>query len=447
MTQKAISVIILHLFFLIDINAQANKIVVLNKTNSTINSYYINDIFLGNPLNTLSNEKIEIKTDMPVWFIIADDAQFFYEAFPNDTLIILKQKGKIIVTPNFKGKGLNDIFSRFFFSERFLRKSIFKKSVYSKYTSLKIRDSVIEKKYYENCLFLKSIENEYLPIYIERFSTILQTSKILEKLNVYDPYIKINDLKYFYRDSLSNYCKFLNLQNRTPFNIFSDELATTLLDFFVLDNSNIFETADKYFTDDFRDFLITRTLIKRIRNSSISKKVCDSIIARFDIKNDMAIKREIIEREEMKKFTSTNKTFLTTNNNGIDFKDIVDTNKGNILYFDIWASWCKPCMEEMKFSKELSTIYKNKKIKFMYISMDNSKSAWTNYISKNNFLNNTKNSFLSINNFSSQLAKQLRITTIPRYILIGKDGKIITANAPRPSDPKLKTLLDNYINQ
>jgi len=35
--------------------------------------------------------------------------------------------------------------------------------------------------------------------------------------------------------------------------------------------------------------------------------------------------------------------------------------------------------------------------------------------------------------------------TIPRYIIIDKTGKIINDNAPRPSDPKLKILLDKLL--
>jgi hypothetical protein len=40
--------------------------------------------------------------------------------------------------------------------------------------------------------------------------------------------------------------------------------------------------------------------------------------------------------------------------------------------------------------------------------------------------------------FSFQKAYQ--ITGIPRFILIDPNGNIVDANAPRPSDPKLKEL-------
>ena len=36
-----------------------------------------------------------------------------------------------------------------------------------------------------------------------------------------------------------------------------------------------------------------------------------------------------------------------------------------------------------------------------------------------------------------------QITGIPRFILIDPEGKIVDANAARPSDPKLKMLLNS----
>ncbi|WP_373940989.1 hypothetical protein OEG92_14190 [Polaribacter sejongensis] len=43
--------------------------------------------------------------------------------------------------------------------------------------------------------------------------------------------------------------------------------------------------------------------------------------------------------------------------------------------------------------------------------------------------------------FSFQQAYQ--ISGIPRFILIDPQGNIVEANAPRPSDPRLKSLLES----
>ena len=50
--------------------------------------------------------------------------------------------------------------------------------------------------------------------------------------------------------------------------------------------------------------------------------------------------------------------------------------------------------------------------------------------------------FWSGRDFSFQQAYE--INAIPRFILIDPDGNILDANAPRPSDPSLKIMLDSF---
>ena len=42
----------------------------------------------------------------------------------------------------------------------------------------------------------------------------------------------------------------------------------------------------------------------------------------------------------------------------------------------------------------------------------------------------------------SKIAKDYKITGIPRFMVFGKDGQVVEANAPRPSAPELKELLE-----
>ncbi len=47
--------------------------------------------------------------------------------------------------------------------------------------------------------------------------------------------------------------------------------------------------------------------------------------------------------------------------------------------------------------------------------------------------------------FNSQISKDYNIRTIPRYIMVDKEGKLIDASAPRPNSDDLKTLLKNLL--
>ncbi len=44
------------------------------------------------------------------------------------------------------------------------------------------------------------------------------------------------------------------------------------------------------------------------------------------------------------------------------------------------------------------------------------------------------------NDWNSEFVKNYKINGIPRFILIDPNGKVVTPDAPRPSDPKLVEL-------
>lgn len=49
---------------------------------------------------------------------------------------------------------------------------------------------------------------------------------------------------------------------------------------------------------------------------------------------------------------------------------------------------------------------------------------------------------LADKNMESQFVKDYFIHAIPRFILLDPEGKIVSADAPRPSEDKLKELFD-----
>jgi hypothetical protein len=56
-------------------------------------------------------------------------------------------------------------------------------------------------------------------------------------------------------------------------------------------------------------------------------------------------------------------------------------------------------------------------------------------------------SFLLPNPSENPLKKQFKINTIPRYMLIDKNGKVIDDNAPRPSDKEIRGVLDGLLDR
>ncbi len=118
--------------------------------------------------------------------------------------------------------------------------------------------------------------------------------------------------------------------------------------------------------------------------------------------------------------------------------------KGNYVYIDIWAQWCGPCKQEIPFLQGIETKYAGKPIRFVSLSVDNLKDAgkWKQYIADHQ-LGGIQ--LITDNAFRSGFIQQFNINSIPRFILIGPDGRIISEDADRPSNPNLQKLLDRLL--
>jgi len=126
--------------------------------------------------------------------------------------------------------------------------------------------------------------------------------------------------------------------------------------------------------------------------------------------------------------------------------------KGKNVYIDIWATWCRPCTAEIPALKALEHDYEGKNIAFVSISIDDPQAhqgSWS--IANKKWRAMVKNKELSgIQLFApkggiSPFIMDYQINSIPRFILLDTEGNIVNPSAPRPSDPNLRTLLDELI--
>lgn len=115
---------------------------------------------------------------------------------------------------------------------------------------------------------------------------------------------------------------------------------------------------------------------------------------------------------------------------------------GKVIYLDLWASWCVPCIQEFPKSKKLQETYaQNNDVIFVYISLDNNKKKWTKAVKKYQLTGYQ----LHLNGFKHELPRYFSVNGIPRYILIGKKGEIIHASAPRPGSDKIRELINQAL--
>jgi len=106
--------------------------------------------------------------------------------------------------------------------------------------------------------------------------------------------------------------------------------------------------------------------------------------------------------------------------------------KGKVVFIDVWATWCLPCLNHRPRVLKLAEKYKNNEnVKILLLSVDSSKDKWLSFLKKENS-SNGMNLFIN-NGMFTNFGNNYNIKSIPKYILIGKDGKIINSNHSEPS--------------
>jgi thiol-disulfide isomerase/thioredoxin len=120
--------------------------------------------------------------------------------------------------------------------------------------------------------------------------------------------------------------------------------------------------------------------------------------------------------------------------------------KGKIVFIDVWATWCGPCKGEFPYLKEIEAEYHgNKDIVFVGISIDmaSARKKWMNMIKTEGL-----GGIQLLDDRGKTFGKKYDIVSIPRFLLIDREGNWIEIKCPRPSSKEdLKRLLDRALKQ
>jgi len=110
---------------------------------------------------------------------------------------------------------------------------------------------------------------------------------------------------------------------------------------------------------------------------------------------------------------------------------------GKVIYLDVWASWCGPCIGQMPAAaalKEKFTPEEMEQIVFLYISIDDHETRWKGAIDKHKI----KGKHLhSPGGWNSAVTQKFGIRSIPHFMLFNKNGELVNEKAKRPSDATL----------
>ena len=113
---------------------------------------------------------------------------------------------------------------------------------------------------------------------------------------------------------------------------------------------------------------------------------------------------------------------------------------GKVVVIDVWATWCMPCKKELPHLVQLEKELEGKDVVFIGYSIDEDKEAWKNWI--------TTHEMSKVQLWTGRkgpIVDDYQVMAVPQFIVFSKTGKLVSLNAPRPSEPALKELIEKEL--
>lgn len=229
-----------------------------------------------------------------------------------------------------------------------------------------------------------------------------------------------------YRSFLLNYVYLQGSRGKDTGRNYSDGMADYILS--AITNPTI------------KNFLLTEIVYRHIWENN-GLEGADYLLSVFHRectdKNKIAYMNELIRYWERITPGKEAPEFTVNDRNG---KPVSLTDfRGSYLYITVWATWCVPCKGELPYLDLLQKEYSGKNIKFLTVAIDDPvhRDNWKTFL-----MQNPHAGFHTFAESSNDFNKDYMIISVPRFILIDPEGKIVSSNAPRPSG-KIQSVFDS----
>ena len=289
---------------------------------------------------------------------------------------------------------------------------------YSKYSNL---SRFIFYTYYYSKDTVKEQLNEDIRLFVDKMLSD-------EKINNFD----IND-RFFDHGILMNYHYLL--LNIIEFHFYPEFIIKDFVEFHTY-------KLDKYsqlFNGNFRARVLYKYMTDKIDDSHSMKDIMvfENLVNKYSdylVYDDYRIKllESIKSIKELRNNNSIGEYELTdTLNNKVSFSDY----KGKFIYLSFWASWCASCHQNFDALNKLISEYQNTNLEILNIAIDKlTLDKWKKNLNKYNL---TGTQLIYAGNFFSPLCKDLKIGSLPHFMIIDTEGRIINFKAGYPDSPKL----------
>ena len=284
------------------------------------------------------------------------------------------------------------------------------------------------------------IKNAYFINYLQYSFAELELARNKRKTDLYEEYIKPHGISYSNNQYMSFFTQYYK-QRLGSMALYNQKLADAI---------NIDESLEKvnevlaselgYNTPRLREAALLYGLFENRNSTALTKngiiKILTTISTSSKTPEHQQIAKNILVavRKNMVGTKASNFELVDKNGKDVSLSDF----RGKYVYIDFWATWCVPCLREMKMMKNLQKNYGDK-IVIISISVDDNIDTMNKFLLKNKY----NWTFLHHGN-SESLKHKYDVRSIPLYYLIDPSGNFMRSPARRPSEniePLFKKLL------
>ena len=95
---------------------------------------------------------------------------------------------------------------------------------------------------------------------------------------------------------------------------------------------------------------------------------------------------------------------------------------GKVVYLDFWATWCTPCIYQMKNSRIWKSRFDEDEVAFVYVSLDNEANQWKYFVQRQGF---EGIHLFAKGAYNSKIATNYSVTQLPCLYIIDQKGRIV----------------------
>ncbi|QEC43944.1 TlpA family protein disulfide reductase [Pseudobacter ginsenosidimutans] len=198
-------------------------------------------------------------------------------------------------------------------------------------------------------------------------------------------------------------------------------------------------TLEQVTNDTLKGDLVARRLVRANSFEEVLTNV-DKYGQFLKTERQLAMKEEAMEKlvKYQKGAPGYNFDLADINNKKVSLKSLA----GKIVVVDVWATWCGPCKAEIPHLKTLTEEMKGKDVVFVSISTDKEadKEKWKQFVAEKEL-----DGVQLYDPSGKSVISYYKIPGIPRFMVFDKAGNIVSVDAPRPSTPDLKKLIEQYL--